>query len=109
MSNALSIVAVTAALRNLLQREIIQDSDLADTQVTTLPLDRARGNNEFNQLNLFLYQTGINAAWRNMPIPTQVKGGESGFPPLALELNYLITAYGQTNNEIFSHRLLGRA
>ena len=49
-------------------------------------LDKARnGNNTANQLNLFLYQTMVNAAWRNMDMPRQVKPGETGQPPLAAE------------------------
>jgi hypothetical protein len=60
-------------------------------------------------VNLFLYQTEPNAAWQNMPIPQQVRPGETGYPPLALDLFYLLTAYGQNDNDIFSHRLLGRA
>jgi len=44
-----------------------------------------------------------------MVIPGQVKGGESGFPPLALDLFYLVTAYGSKDDETLSHRLLGQA
>jgi hypothetical protein len=109
MSNSLAIVNVTATIRNLLLQEVSKDSELADLQVTTLPPDRARGSNDFNQLNVFMYQTAINSSWRNMPILTGALGLESGFPPLPLDLYYLITSYGQNNNEIYSHRLLGRA
>lgn len=110
MSNPLSIAAVTATLSYLLSNEIHKDNDLADAIVTTSPLDKARGPEiTSNQLNLFLYQSAINPAWCNMVIPGQVKGGERGFPPLALDLYYLITAYGRDNKEVLSHRLLGRA
>jgi hypothetical protein len=109
VSNSLSIVAVTSTLSYLLSSDIHKDNELADAVVTTLPLDKARGTDIRNQLNLFLYQTATNPAWCNMVIPGQVKGGESGFPPLALDLYYLITAYGRNNDETFSHRLLGRA
>jgi hypothetical protein len=111
VSNALSIVAVTDTLRNLLLNAINGDDELAGATVTTSPLDKARGTNivNGNQLNLFLYQTAINPAWCNMVIPSQVKGGESGFPPLALDLYYLITAYGSKDDETLSHRLLGQA
>jgi hypothetical protein len=110
MSNSLAIAAVTATLRNLLFQEITPDPDLADTTVTTQPPDEARdGNNNANQINLFLYQTVPNAALRNMDMPRQVKPGETGQPPLALNLYYLITAYGRNNDDVFSHRLLGRA
>jgi hypothetical protein len=109
VSNALSIVAVTDTLRNLLLYAINADDELAGAQVTTSPLDKARGGGTPNQLNLFLYQTAINPAWCNMVIPARVKGGESGFPPLALDLYYLVTAYGSKDDETLSHRLLGQA
>lgn len=108
MSNSLAIAAVTATLRNLLTQGLT--ADLPGTTVTTRPLDLARnGDGNGNQLNLFLYQTVLNAAWRNTEMPGQVKPGETGLPPLGLNLYYLITAYGQNDDETLSHRLLGRA
>ncbi len=76
--------------------------------VTAMPLDKARDGNT-NQLNLFLYKTETNPAWRNMDNPVHVKPGEKGHPPLALNLYYLVTAYGKNDEETLSHRLLGRA
>lgn len=109
MSNSLAVAAVTATLRNLLFQGITADPDLADTSVTTKPLDDARdNNNNANQLNLFLYQTMINGAWSNMDMPNQVKPGETGQPSLPLNLYYLITAYGRNNDDVFGHRVLGR-
>ncbi|MGK7911158.1 MAG: DUF4255 domain-containing protein [Synechococcus sp.] len=115
MSNSLAIAAVTATLRNLLndtQKGL--PAELADAAVTTKPLDKAgngNGSNEgsSNLVNLFLYQTEPNAAWRNMEMPIQVKPGETGQPPLALNLYYLITAYGKGDEDILAHRLLGKA
>jgi hypothetical protein len=110
MSNSLAIAAVTATLRRLLFEWVSDDPDLADTDVTTQPPGEARDpNNSANQINLFLYQTVPNAAWRNMDMPRQVKPGETGQPPLALNLYYFLTAYGRNNDEVFSHRLLGKA
>ncbi|KUG20734.1 MAG: DUF4255 domain-containing protein [Methanomicrobiaceae archaeon] len=103
MSNFRSIAAVTAALQGLLM-EVAADPSLADTIVTVQPPDKARGSNSANQVNIFLYQTGINAAWRNMALP-----GEGGHPPLALDLHYLITAYGRDNDDLMAHQLLGHA
>ncbi len=110
MSNALAIAAVTTTLRHLLQQRF--DTDGSNVTVTTRPPDKARdNNNNGNQVNLFLYQTQINAAWRNMDIPTQVKPGETGQSPLPLNLYYLLTAYAQNDDfpEPTSHRLLGQA
>jgi hypothetical protein len=115
MSNSLAIEAVTSALQKLLEdgTKLLDNGDqdpvLTDLEVTTQPPDRARNNKTNNQINLFLYQTAVNAALRNMDMPRQVRSGESSFPPLALNLHYLITAYGRNNEDTLSHRLLGRA
>lgn len=110
MSNALAIATVTATLRNLLQDGFDADPDLPGVAVTTRPPDKARGNNDTgSQVNLFLYQTAIDAAWRNRDMPGKVKPGETGFPPLPLLLSYLLTAYGLNNDDVNAHHLLGRA
>jgi hypothetical protein len=119
MSNALAIAAVTRTLRTLIDNAVKEDvpgnipNDVQPTnqiQVTTLPLDKARDNNATtNQVNLFLYHTMLNASWRNTDLPPQGKPGDVSQPPLALNLYYLITAYGQDNNELISQFLLGRA
>lgn len=119
MSNALAIAAVTRTLRKLLEDAIKQEdlstlpTDIRPTsevEVTTAPLDKARDNTSTkNQINLFLYQGITNASWRNQDIPQQTKSGETGFPPLPLNLHYLVTAYGQSNNDQIGHILLGIA
>lgn len=114
MSNPLAIAATTLTLQAILQSNIVSDpidTDLSDATVTILPPDRARGNSSANQLNLFLYQILPNAAWRNMNIPTQVAQGETGTPPLALTLHYLLTAFGKDNDNTlpYGHHLLCKA
>lgn len=119
MSNPLAIAAVTRTLRTLIDNAVKEavpgniPNDVQPTnqiQVTTLPLDKARDNNgTTNQVNLFLYHTVLDAAWRNQDLPRQARPGEMSQPPLALNLHYLITAYGQDNNELIGQFLLGRA
>lgn len=112
MSNSLAIAAATATLQAIVGQGVRTESDLNDTTVTTLSPDKARdSNNSANQINLFLYQILPNAAWRNRDMPRQVMPGETGIPPLALDLYYLMTAYGRNNDitQPFSHQLLGRA
>lgn len=106
MSNSLAIAAVTATLSHLLEQG--GSVALPGTIVTTKPPEKARDGNS-NQLNLFLYQTTPNAAWRNWDLPQQIKPGETGQPPLALNLFYLVTAYGQNDDDLLGHRLLGQA
>jgi Pvc16 N-terminal domain len=107
VSDALAIAAVTATLRNLLFRGINEAVPGAD--VSTRPPDKARDGIRDPQLNLFLYHAGIDGAWRNMDMPGRVLPGESGNPPLPLNLYYLITAYGEDTDDNAGHRLLGAA
>ena len=108
MSNTLAIAAVTATLQKLIE-DAIQADDGSSKVTTRLPDKIA---DETNQLNLFLYHTEISAAWRNQnELPGQLKRGESGNPPLPLDLYYLLTAYGKSTplGEEDGHKLLGRA
>jgi Pvc16 N-terminal domain len=112
MSNVLAIAATTRTLRNLLlARMPVLDTDLSDLEVTLQPPDVARKGVTKAQLNLFLYQVVYNAAWRNLDMPGQVRPGESAIPALALNLHYLITAYGrgESDSEALSHRVLAAA
>jgi hypothetical protein len=118
MSNSLAIAAITATLRNLLDVEL--NRDVPGTRVSTQPPDKVRTTGNSSQVNLFLYHTSVNAAWRNMDVPWRTRSGETAAPPLALNLYYLITAYYGESEEgvdtsggqqrlLGSHRLLGRA
>ena len=107
MSNPLAIAAVTRTMQRILEKGFEEDQELSGLLITTQPPDKARTGTT-NQVNLFLYQTAPNAAWRNQPMP-HVKQGETGQPPLALDLHYLLTAYGQGDNDLNGHHVLGRA
>jgi Pvc16 N-terminal domain len=108
MSNSLAIAAVTTTLQRLLIQGII---DLPGVSVTVKPPDKAFGGGAvaIDQINIFLYQTTPNAAWRNRDIPNQVRPGETSQQPLALSLHYLITASGAGDDDIKSHQWLGKA
>ena len=99
MSNALAIAGVTAVLRDLLHEGLIDHdlpSDVSNVKVTSEPPDIiATGPNEEDRLNLFFYQATPNAGWRNVGFPERnAAGGRVANPPLALDLHYLLTAYG---------------
>jgi hypothetical protein len=101
VSSALAIAGVTAVLKDLLDSGLI-DHDLSaigSVSVTAQPPDRVTtGQTETNQLNLFLYQVTPNLGWRNTALPSRdVRGGRVSNPPLALDLHYLLTAYGAAN------------
>jgi Pvc16 N-terminal domain len=114
VSTALAIASVTAVLRDLLNNGLI-DHDVSnvlesDVTVTSLPPDRIdiTPSAQVSQLNVFLYHVSPNVAWRNARLPSRDSDGNRiSNPPLALDLHYLITAYGV--QELDSEILLGYA
>lgn len=101
MSNALAIAGVTAVMRDLLNNGLIDhrvtDAMGQGVEVTALAPDliTTQGAGARAQLNLFLYQVSFNAAWRNVDLPSMnARGACTANPPLALDLHYLVTAYG---------------
>lgn len=111
MSNALAIASITEAIRLRISNGVNRDESLGSVTVTARPPDLARLDDAANQVNLFLYHTAPNAAWR-MVDPQHSRPGESGQTPLALKLYYLLTAYHGENEELTNSqtdRLLGSA
>lgn len=115
MSNALAIAGVTAILRYILN-EAMTPADRLTTAlgsaitVTALPPARVvmPDGAEKNQLNLFLYQVTPNQGWRNAGLPSRdSSGARLTNPPLALDLHYLVTAYG--SKELNAEIILGYA
>lgn len=112
MAGPFAIAAVTAVLKDLLN-DGMADHDLSalgNVTVTALPPDRIPVTNadEKSQLNLFLFQVAPNLGWRNNGLPSRAATGERlTNPPLALDLRYLVTAYGK--EEFHAETLLGYA
>jgi hypothetical protein len=106
---------VTAVLKDLLNNGMIDHNLTAvvgsDVVVSALPPDRidtidANPSDRKSRLNLFLYQITPNAGWRNVGLPSRNGQGERiSNPPLALDLHYLLTAYGA--EEMHAEILLG--
>lgn len=111
MSSPLAIGAVSAVLRNLLDDGLIRQAPgMGSVTVTAIAPDliRLEPTEGPAQLNLFLYQVTPNAAWRNRELPSRSAQGERlTNPPLALDLHYLVTAYGRADFE--AEILLGYA
>jgi hypothetical protein len=110
MSNTLAIAAVTQVFSDLLRN--VQDNPmLGPTSVTNLPPDQAAPDpqNPERRLNLFLYQVSPNPALSNDDLPFRDSSGQViGQPVLALDLHYLLTAFG-LGNELDTHHLLAHA
>lgn len=117
MSSGLVVAAVTAVLKDLLENGLVKSaviSSLGDVIVTALPPDRISvGTDERTGLNLFLYQMtqNRNADWiareRSRDRYQSVDNPGSINSPLALNLHYLLTAYGSKDFQI--ELLLGYA
>lgn len=112
MSTALAIASVTWVLKDLLNDGLINQDVTgvigSTVTVTTLPPDRIETSeaNEQSQLNLFMYQATSNQGWQNKNLPSlNAKGERIHNPPLALDLHYLLTAYG--SSELHHEILLG--
>jgi hypothetical protein len=111
MSNALAIASVTAVLKDLLNNSLIDHdlgSSVGEVIVSALPPDRidALDSEKKSRLNLFMYQVVQNAGWRNVGLPSHNDRAERiSNPPLALDLHYLLTAYGA--EEFHAEILLG--
>jgi hypothetical protein len=99
VSTALAIAATTAVIRETLQTRFnnVPLGPVGSVLVSALPPDRlGLGAEDANVLNLFLYQVTPNVGWRNMDLPTRDSAGNLvSNPLLALDLHYMMTAYGQ--------------
>jgi hypothetical protein len=111
MSTALALASVTAVLKDLLNNGLIDHdvgASVGEVIVSTLPPDRvdALDSEKKSRLNLFMYQVTANPGWRNEGLPSRNSNGErTSNPPLALDLHYLLTAYGA--EEFHGEILLG--
>ncbi len=102
MSTPAALATVTATLQHILS------TVLSGASVTTQPPSVARSGNGA-QVNIFLYSTYRNPAFSNAPMPGEIRNGESAQPPLPLVLKYLITAYGENDDDISGQQLMGQA
>ncbi len=108
MSNALAIASVTAVIKKLLEDSIADnnfDAPLGGGVVVKTEAPSENGS-PANRLNLFMYHVSENAALRNSAYPAYNSAGSRvANAPLALDLHYLITAYG--SDDLHPELLLG--
>jgi hypothetical protein len=113
MSTALAISGVTAVLQYLLT-SVYSAAGLGSVTVSAVAPDIVQamtgtGSNTPLQVNLFMHQVTHNAAWRNTCLPSLAPDGSTRLTnqPLALDLHYILTAYGSGDCE--AEALLGYA
>lgn len=112
MSTAHAIAAVTKVLVNVVD-DALKTANLAgivgsDVAVSALPPRRIdlSGDSDPNQVNLFLYLARPNQAGSGFDLPTRdSSGARTRNTPLALDLYYLVTAYGSA--DYHAHMILG--
>ncbi len=112
MSDPWAIAAVTETLRQLLGRIPAEETTLGPLKVTYGPPDRARlgANKDARQLNLYLFQVLPNQGWSNQDLPFRSSDGTLVQQPvLAVDLRYLLTAYGTNDDEQDAQHVLGHA
>lgn len=110
MSNPLAIGAVSAVLRNLLDDGVVGAvPGLGSVQVTAVAPDQvATDDGDPASINLYLHRVTPNPGWRGAELPAFDSAGRRvAAPPLALDLHYLVTAYGTADFE--AEILLGYA
>jgi hypothetical protein len=115
MSNAFAMSAVTAVLQHFLGNALGDLSALFGTVTLSakapdlVQTEIGSGATEQNQVNLFLHQVTYNQGWRNGGLPSLGADGRTlnSNPPLALDLHYLLTAYGSEDWQ--AEALLGHA
>lgn len=100
MSTYLAVGGVSAVLRYLLTNAL---TDGGPTTILTSPPGITAtapdlvptGTGELPRLNLFMYYASLNPAMRNLELPSRNgAGAQLSNPPLAVNLHYLVTAYG---------------
>src|SRR5580692_3178569 len=107
MSSALAISGVTAVLQYLLTGAFSSLSSVVGSVTVSavapdiVQANLGTGSNSALQVNVFLHQVTLNAAWRNQGLPSLAADGVTPLtnPPLALDLHYLLTAYAGADTE----------
>jgi hypothetical protein len=92
-ANAFLIVDET--LKRLTDAGLVDAGITTKPDVTVSPLDR---DDDGPRLNWFLYGISPHPSFRNMEHPRTGPSNRRGAPPLAVELRYLLTAYGAPPN-----------
>ncbi|MGW1714732.1 DUF4255 domain-containing protein [Streptomyces sp. NPDC002156] len=104
MSNALAIAHVTQALALLIENNLGPEFDRAVKVEPSKPPTEPSGE---PTISVFLYQVTPNTSQRNNDLPTRAGDGTLvKRPAAALDLHFLISAYGE-ENELVGQRLIG--
>ena len=114
MTDPRAIAAVTCSVRKTLETRMNEDFPAFNAvEVLARAPERILADDadlDAHKLNLFLYRVAPNAALANADLPTRRPDGSNGNQPvLALDLHYLLTAYGLNHDEEDAQHLLAHA
>jgi hypothetical protein len=105
MSTFQAVATVTAALRQRLLETVLADVPAA-TVTTLRPADPGTNGIPAVGVNLFLFAVHVSAAHRNRDLPVRSGTGDTlQVPVIPLELDYLVSFYGDANGA--AHQLVG--
>jgi hypothetical protein len=115
MSTPFAMAAISAVLQHFLQNSLSSvpmfggPVTVSSKAPDLLQHDIIDGKTQQNQVNIFLHQVTYNPGWRNVGQPSLGADGKTPLknPPLALDLHYLLTAYGSEDWQ--AEALLGHA
>jgi hypothetical protein len=93
VSSYRAIAGVTQSLVNLLGDRMTETAT-----ITVAPPDIEVDNVAGKRLNLYLYHLAENAYLKNQEIPGEGYPGAYGNPPLSIDLNYIVTAFGSSDS-----------
>ncbi len=94
MADHTAIAGVSRSLRTLLR-----DRMAVPVSVTLAPPDVTVAGINDARVNLYLFQVAENAELRNQDLPGRGHPARFGRPPLSLNLRYLLTGYGATEDQ----------
>jgi hypothetical protein len=104
VSRALKRILVDAFLADpVLQPIVVNDAGIVFTN------PKRTAENDAARLSLWLYQVSENEFVKNQPMLRGNGPETTSFPPLALDLSYLVTPMARAPTEDSNHLLLGKA
>lgn len=110
MSNFLAVATVTETLRQMLDTNVNKDVSGGARATAVRPASPDKSSMDGLPevgVNVYLYQISFNTAWRNADLPTRRGDGTLiQRPRAALNLNYLLTFYGE-EKQLEPQRVLG--
>lgn len=111
MSSYKVIARVSTVLRQVLWQAFEQDNEIRPLVVSQAAIvfvnPTETATNSANRLSLWLYQITENEFMKNQSMRRGVNGpDEDQFPPLALNLHYLVTPFGPSGEA--DHLILGK-